>query len=195
MMKYELLFDNIKRHGVVLTDKEIELVLSKLDYRKVKKKQIISYAGDICAFYGFVLKGCLRIYSIDAYGGEHITYFAMEDWWISDIASFISQTPSQVNIETIEEVEMVYFTKKNRDAILEEVPKLEKYFRILFEKSIISNHQRVLNTLSLSASEKYQEFLKKYKKLAERLPQIQIASFLGISPEHLSKIRSELVRK
>ncbi len=194
-MNYELLFDNIKRHGVFLNNEEVELVTSKLHYRKIKRKQLICSAGEVCQFYGFVLSGCLRSYSIDEYGAEHITYFAMEDWWISDIASFISQTPSHLNIETIEETELIYFTKESREQVLEEAPKLEKYFRILFEKSLVANHQRLLTTLSLPAAEKYLEFIKKYKKLSERIPQTHIASFLGISPEHLSKIRSELVRR
>ena len=193
-MQYDLLFSNFKRHGVILNEAECEVVLSKLKYRKIKKKQLICHAGEICQFYGFVLSGSTRMYSIDEYGAEHITYFAMEDWWIADIASFISQVPSLLNIETIEETEMVYFTKESREEVLSEVPKLEKYFRILFEKSLVANHQRLLNTLSLSAAEKYVEFVKKYENLIGRIPQVQIASFLGISPEHLSKIRSELIR-
>ena len=194
-MKYELLFSNFERHGVKLNDKETGLLLPKLFYRKVKKKQLVSAAGEICNFNGFVLKGCLKAYSIDEYGAEHITYFAIEDWWISDIYSFISQTPSQLNIEALEDSELVYFTFKSREEALEEVPKLEKYFRILFEKSLVANHQRLLNTLSLSAAEKYSEFVKKHKKLSERVPQVQIASYLGITPEHLSKIRHELLKK
>lgn len=193
-MAYDLLFDNISRH-IQLNEQEKTYFLSILKHRKIRKRQYLLQAGDICRHETFILNGCLRAYYVDNNGFEHVTMFGIEDWWISDLHSLLSQSPANQNIDALEDSEVLQIQKQNLEELYHQVPKFERYFRIILQNAFIAHQQRILQNISLSGEERYRLFLEKYPQFAQRLPQKQIALYLGITPEFLSKIRKQLTRK
>jgi CRP-like cAMP-binding protein len=121
--------------------------------------------------------------------------FAIEDWWVSDMNSFLTGLPSKYNIDTLQDSEILLIEKNERETLLDACPKMERFFRLLLESNHIATQQRVIDTLSASAEERYLKFIKTYPKLVEQIPQSQIASYLGITPQSLSRIRKELTSK
>jgi CRP-like cAMP-binding protein len=134
----------------------------------------------------------MRCYSVDKKGDEHVIQFAIEDWWISDLTSYISGQPSLHNIDALEDSELLLIDTTVREKLLSEVPKLERFFRLLLERGLIAASQRLACTLEVSAEERYLQFMKAFPALVQRIPQNQIASYLGIAPESLSRIRKHL---
>lgn len=137
----------------------------------------------------------MRIYSIDNKGLEHIVQFAIKDWWVSDLNSFLSGKPAEFNIDVLQDSELLLLEKEARDELLDKCPKMERFFRILIESNHVANNQRIVDSLSTSAEERYLKFIQTYPKLFEIVPQNQIASYLGITPQSLSRIRKELSQK
>ena len=189
-MESMLLFENIARF-VELTASEKDYIASKLKIKKLRKRQYFLQQGDVCKWQAFVFNGCLRMYEIDDKGIEHVIQFSPEDWWISDIYSFFTAEPSKVNIEAMEDSELFIFDKETLEDIYKHVPKMERYFRLLMQNSLIALTRRVSQTLSKTASERYLDFIQRYPKIEQRVPNHQIASFLGIKPESLSRIRKQ----
>lgn len=184
----------VARH-IELTDAEKEHFISLLEYRKLKRRQWLLREGEVCHSSTFVLSGCLRGFTVDKNGFEHVLSFAPEGWWIADMYSFISQKPGILNIESLEETQVLLLSKGRQDVLFAEVPRFERFFRILIENSLVANQQRLLNNLSITAPERYQYFLKQYPSLINRLPQKHLAAYLGITPEFFSKMRKELLKK
>lgn len=143
----------------------------------------------------FVTKGILRSYNIDENGVEHVVSFACPGWWIADMYSFLSQRPGQLYIEVNEDAEVILLSKANRDTLFTEIPKMERFFRILIENSLVANQQRLIDNLSFTAEARYDKFTKKYKELVHCLPQKQIASYIGVTPEFFSKMKARLLKK
>ncbi|MEN9448167.1 MAG: hypothetical protein RJA25_1457 [Bacteroidota bacterium] len=193
-MNHELLLKNIARF-VILTKAEEDYLISKLKTKKLRKRQYFLQEGDVCKYQGFVIKGCLRSYEIDAKGIEHIVQFCPEDWWISDIYSFYTEEPSKNNIDALEDTELLIFDKNSLEDLYKEIPKLERYFRLLMQNSLISLSRRVLSSMSKSATERYCDFIERYPQIEQRVPNHQIASYLGIKPESLSRIRRKYIGK
>ena len=191
---YELIRSNISRF-ITLTEDEFSVFTSSLKHRKLKRKQYLLQAGDICRYESFVIKGCLRTFSVDDKGQEHVLQFAIEDWWTGDLHSFFSETASQYNIEALEETEVLQIDNGSLEKLYVAVPKFERFFRILMQKSLIAFQKRVMNTIKEKAEDRYLEFINKYPQLEQRLPQHQLASYLGITPESLSRIRKQLSTK
>ena len=187
---YELIISNVSRH-IQLTDEEKKFFLSLLKHRKLRKKQYLFQAGEICRHEYFVTKGLLRAYTVDDKGQEHIAMFAMEEWWISDLYSFLTNTPATQHIDALEDSEIFSIEKPDLEKLYQEIPKFERFFRILLQNAFIANQQRVLSSISQTAEEQYHAFIKKYPTLEQRIPQHQIASFLGITPETISRIRRQ----
>ena len=175
-----------------LTADEFDIVKNFFVTRKLKKKQFLLNEGEVCRYIGFVNSGCMREYTIDSKGNEHIIQFAIEDWWVSDLNSFLSGEPAEYNIDALQDSEILLLEKSARDKLLDECPKMERFFRILIESNHVANHRRITDSLSTSAEEKYLKFIKTYPKLFELVSQNQIASYLGITPQSLSRIRKEL---
>ena len=190
----QLFINNIQKH-IHLNEDEVQLVLSVMKPKKLKKKQYFMTEGDVCQNTAFVLSGCLRSYFTDSNGFEHNLQFAIEDWWMADMMSFTTQKPGRLNIEALEDSEMLTLSRFDQLSLFERCPKFEKYFRIITENGIISTQNRLLDNLSLPAMERYQNFSKKYPMLLQRLPQIQIAAYLGMTPEFLSKIRHQMSKQ
>lgn len=193
-MTTNILFQNISKH-IILTESEKSYFLSKLHLRKLKKKEIFIHENKVSECVAFVTSGCLRSYTIDDNGFEHVLQFAPPDWWITDMYSFITQKPGNVYIDAIEDSEVCILFRKDQLDIFEKIPAFERYFRILTENSLVSYRKRVIDGLSLSAVERYQDFCHRYPTLIECLPQKQIASYIGVTPEFLSKIRNKIKNK
>ena len=192
---FELLFTKIDEK-VKLSDEEKELSKSFFLPKKLRKKQFLLQEGDVCRYIAFVEKGMLRSYTVDEKGGEHIVQFAFEGWWIADQLSFLTGEPSPYSIDVLEECELLLLTKAAEEQMLERIPKMERYFRILLQNSLIATQRRLASSLSHSAEEKYNELIQSCPTIQQRIPQHMMASYLGISPETLSRIRKQMsIRK
>jgi CRP-like cAMP-binding protein len=190
----DLIDKNIAKH-INLTEAETERFHELLSLRKLKKKQFLLQEGQISRDTTFVVEGCFRGYTIDKNGFEHILSFAPPDWWMGDLYSFLSEKPCFLNIQAIEDTQFFVISKENQNKLYEEIPKFERYFRIIIEKSLISYQQRLLNNLSLTAEERFIAFCQKYPTLIQSLQQKYVASYLGVTPEFFSKMRSDFLRK
>ncbi|PBJ11778.1 Crp/Fnr family transcriptional regulator [Flavobacterium sp. ACN6] len=190
----ELILENIAKH-VSLTPEEQALFLSKLETNIYKPKTILLNAGEVCRHSYFVNSGILRSFNINDNIVEHVLSFACEGWWMSDMYSFFSQKPGQLFIEVLEEAEVVSLSKENQEQLYLEIPKLERFFRILIENSLVANQQRLMDNLSLPAEERFEKFTTKYGSLVHKVPQKQIASFIGVTPEFFSKMKARLLKK
>jgi CRP-like cAMP-binding protein len=180
---------------ITLSSGELEFFHSLLRVKKVKKKQFLLQEGEVCDFEGFILKGCTRMYYLDKEGVETILLFAVEGWWVSDITSFADRKPSNLFIETIEDTEMLTMDYAGKTRLFERVPAFEHLFRLLVQRSLGVLQQRFYASVSQTAEERYKAFLEKYPLVAQRVPQHQIARYIGVSPEFLSKVRSTMFKK
>lgn len=179
---------------IVLTEQEQGLFFNLLEEKQYPKKTMLLQEGEICQFEAYVEQGCVRTFYIDEKGFEVTLQFGIEDWWVSDIASFSDQKPSFLYIETLEDVKLLTLSPQNKELLLAEIPKFERVFRLLLQRNLSATQHRLVNTLAMSAQEKYLEFLRKYPTIPQRVPQHYIASYLGISAEFLSKIRTRLAK-
>lgn len=190
--KGQILIDYINRQ-VELKPEEAKLLLSYLEYRKFLKGQYFVQQGDICRYSGFVVKGCTKTFYVDKDGQEHVIMFSIEEWWTSDMSSFITQQPANFNVQFLEHTEMILFPYQNNERILQEIPIMERFFRKIVERAFVASQNRIVRNLSLTAKERYLFFRKQYPKIEQRVPQYLIASYLGITKEFLSKIKSQLI--
>lgn len=190
----ELLKYNINNH-IALSDQEMEEFCSLFQSKTIKKKQFLLQEGKVCDFEGFVTKGLFRLYHIDAKGFEQILYFAIENWWITDIDSFTNEKPSQLFIEALEDSEVLLISKNDKELAYVNLPKIEKLFRVMTQKTHVALQRRMIDNLSKTADQRYLDFIEKYPQLYQRLTNLQIAAYLGISHEFLSKIRKKIASK
>lgn len=191
---YDLLLKHVARH-ILLTKEEEEYLVSLLRHKKFRKRQYIVQAGDFSRFEMFVIKGCLRQYYVDESGQEHVVMFAIEDWWISDMYGLITGNPALTNIDALEDSEVLAIEINDFELLLQKIPKLEKMFRILLQRAFSAHQRRIIENMSLPAEQRYLRFIEQFPKMAGRFPQKQIASYLGITPESLSRIRNQLTKK
>lgn len=190
-MKEESILKNISKH-ISLDEKEKQYFISLLHYRKLKKSEILLKYGEIAKNNYFVISGCLRNYTIDEYGGEHIIAFAPADWWTSDMYSYLTETPSENIIDALLPTEVFEIRKEDMENVLVQIPKFERFFRILYQNAMINHLHRIKQIMSIPAEERYQYFIKRYPNIYNEIPLKYIASYLGISPEFLSKIRNKI---
>lgn len=187
---FDILKKNIDRY-IQLSDSEFQNFTEPFVLREFKKKDIVLREGDHCLFEGFVIDGCFKVYFLNENGSEQTLYFAIKDWWITDLDSLINDVPSTLNIEALENSKVLMISKKEKLHLYETVPAVEKLFRIMNQNSSIALQRRIFSLLSKTADKRYLEFLEKYPGLEQRLTQQQVASYLGISHEFLSKIRKK----
>jgi CRP-like cAMP-binding protein len=178
---------------ISLSDADKACLTENFKVKKLRKKQYFLQEGDIAFHTAYIAKGCLKTFTVDSEGSEHIYQIAIEGWWTSDIYSFLTGEPAIYNIEAVEDSELLITDKVGRERIFERVPKFERFMRILIEKNVVANQHRLNSMMMLSAEERYLSFIKKYPQIVQRVPQHMIASYLGIKPETLSRIRKQLI--
>ncbi len=185
---YDLILANFAMH-ISLDAVETAHVLSQLQHKMVKKNATLLSSGEICKAIYFVNKGCLRIFNIDKEGEEHIISFCPENWWAVDISSFSGQIPAFYTISALEDTEVFYLSYTALEQLYLQVPKFERFFRILTQNGFNLYQRRITSNLSKTAEERYTQFQKQYPKLEQRIAQKHIASYIGITPVFLSIIR------
>jgi len=191
---FNLLIQNLQKH-ITLTDTDVEQISAAMQVKKVRKNQLIIEPPEHCNTEHFISKGCLRLYFLDEQGIEHTLAFATEGWWITDLESFFTGDPAKYHVEALEDGEIFVLKKDKLEELFQTVPALNTYFRKLYQNSIISLNERLLNVISTTADQRYIRFVKKYPALENRLPQYLIASYLGVTPEFLSKIKARMARR
>lgn len=179
---------------IPLNKEEKELVSEVFKPRLYRKRQYVLQEGDVCSHFNFVVKGCLRMYKIDDKGNTHILQFAAENWWLMDIGSFHGKQASELNIDALEDTMVLQINYEKLIDLYTRAPKFNLIFRVLIENSFVSLQKRLLQNISSTAEERYLSFLKSYSELNNRLPQVQVAAFIGITPEFLSRLRNKMVK-
>jgi CRP/FNR family cyclic AMP-dependent transcriptional regulator len=179
----------------VVSPEEITLFNSLLEVKTVPKKTMLLQEGETCNFEAYITKGCIRTFYIDENGFEVTLQFAIEDWWVSDLASFHEQKPSSMFIETLEESELLLLSPATKEMLLSRVPKMERVFRLMVQRNLSVLQSRLFKTITTSAQEKYLDFIERYPTIPQRVAQHYIASYLGISPEFLSKVRTKIASR
>ncbi|MGB5698941.1 Crp/Fnr family transcriptional regulator [Muriicola sp.] len=177
-----------------LNEEEMSAVERVFKERSVKRRQYILQAGDISKLNTFVVEGCFKMFMIDANGKEHNLQFAIENWWIGDIGSFHSEQPSKLYIEAIENSVILQINKEDQLKLFVEHPKFNRIFRVITENALVSTQKRVLQNISSTAEERYVDFMERYPQFFNRISNVQIASYLGVTPEFLSTIRKRIVK-
>ena len=175
-----------------LSEEEITTLESLFVQRKIKRRQFILHEGDVCKLNTFVVEGCFRMYLVDKNGKEHNLQFAVENWWIGDIGSFHSGEPSRLYIEALENSIVLQIKKDDQLKLFIEHPKFNRIFRVFTENALVSYQKRILQNISSTAEERYLDFVEQYPFFFNRISNVQIASFLGVTPEFLSTIRKKL---
>lgn len=180
---------------VELTDEDKQNLIPFLHSRTYLKGQYIVQAGDVCRAHTFIQSGLVRTFYMDEGGTEHILMFGIENWWAGDLGSTITGEEADFHVHCIEDTKVVQIRVEDMERLYEEIPAMERMFRLLMQNALVSAQRRIVNTYSHSASERYQQFCKKYPEMVHRLPQYMIASYLGITKEFLSTIRRKLAQE
>jgi len=178
-----------------VSENDFDLIARLCQIKKLKKHQFLLQEGDVWKYHAFVTKGCLRTYSLDEKGREYILNFAVENWWTGDRESLTSGEPSVFNIDALENSELILISKNNFDHLCAEIPAFNDMVNAVLQKSFLAAQSRIHTFISLTAEEKYSKFLEKYPHLPMRVPQGMIASYIGITPETLSRLRRKTVKK
>ena len=193
-MSKDIFLGYIKKH-IDLNENEESIILSKIKERKYLKNQFLVQQGDVCRYICFIVSVCVRSYHIDDDGNEHTVSFSIENWWSSDMGSFITQKPADYNVECIEPTSLIQFDSVLMEELYKTIPKLERVFRIITQNALVSAQRRVVNTFSKTARERFEIFRENYPELEQRIPQYMIASYLGVTKEFFSKIKGQIARE
>lgn len=188
-------FINYLKNKITLSENEIELIKTVLILKKLRKNQYLLQEGDVWKFNAFVESGLVKTFSIDAKGQEHIMNFSPENYWTGDRESLTNETPSEFNIIALENSEIVLIAKEEFKMICRKIPQLNDLVNEILHKSFLVSQKRIHASISFSAEEKYQDFIRKNPTIIHRIPQHMIASYLGVSPETLSRIRAQAAKK
>ena len=191
---YEVFFQTL-RSKAPFSDEELAIIKTYLTTKRLRKKQYLLQEGDVCKFIAFVEKGALRSYSIDEKGVERIIQFALEGWTISDLYSFLTAEAATYNIDALENTELMLISKSAHEELLKTFPKYETWIRIQITDSYIAMQRRLSSIISLSLEERYAYFTSLYPDIIQRVPQHMIASYMGLTPETLSRVRKKMTSK
>jgi CRP-like cAMP-binding protein len=187
---HDRLFAHIRKY-VALQPGDEAWLRENLEYLDVKSKTFLLQAGQVCTANYFVAEGCVRMYLHTQQGAEQIIQFGIDNWWITDQVSFTSQQPSRHYLQTVEHASLLVLKHNLQEAAFEKIPQLERYFRIIYERAYAASLTRIHYILNLSGEERYAQFSRSFPDFVQRVPQYMLASFLGFTPEFLSKIRSK----
>lgn len=190
----EILFKHIEEK-VSLTATDKEMISPFFIRKRLRKKQYLLQEGDVCKYLSFVAKGLVRTYNVDEKGDEHMSVFGWEGWWISDFNSFLSVVPAMFYIDAIEDSEVLMISRSDYDTLTLQVPIMDRYFRILYQNSLVTKERRLMSSITHSAEQKYIQLLNSNPEIINKIPQNMVASYLGIAPETLSRIKRNLTYK
>ncbi|QED39087.1 Crp/Fnr family transcriptional regulator [Antarcticibacterium arcticum] len=188
---FEFLEKKLKEN-IHISREEFEFAKTMFIPKKLRKKRFLLQDGDPCIYTTFVEKGLLRSFRVDDKGNEHILQFGMQGWWVADLYSFLTGEPSEYNIEALEDSELLLITKSSWDQLLNEVPAFERYFRVLIQNNLIATQRRLMGTMTTTAEERYNSLIRDFPDITQRVPQHMIASYIGVTRETLSRLRSQL---
>jgi CRP-like cAMP-binding protein len=191
---YELFFEDFSKKAG-LTQAEQQQVMTYLSPKKLRRRQYLLQEGDVCKSVAFIEKGALREYSLDESGAEHIVQFGLEGWYIADMYSFLTGEPATYNIDAIEDCELVIITREAYDEMLKTIPRFETLMRINITGAYLALQRRLTATVQDNLETRYQAFIKAYPNIVQRVPQHMIASYLGATPETLSRVRKRMANK
>jgi len=192
------MFENFAQYlkkNASLTDNEIEQFRAKTITKKLRKRQYLLQEGDICHYNSFVAKGCMRLYRVGDNGAEHILRFAVENWWIADYESYNSGEPAKNNVDALEDSELILIRKSDLDDFVKTIPNFQRFKERLDARSYDASQNRILSNISDTAEKRYENFIKKYPDFFNRVPLHMIASYLGLTRETLSRIRSNYAKQ
>ncbi|WP_020402324.1 Crp/Fnr family transcriptional regulator [Gracilimonas tropica] len=194
MDSHQLLIDHISEI-VSLDDSIKSLIRERFIPRHLKKKEMLLYKGDVSHHMRFIAEGCLRNYNIDENAQEHILQFAVKGWWINDLYSYLTETPATFFIQALEDSVVLQISKNELTKLFDEAPALERFYRIKFENAYVALQNRTIHGMSKPIEERYSDFRNTYPEIEQRVPQFMIASYLGITPESLSRVRKRMSSK
>lgn len=188
---YELFFKSLSAK-IHLTENEKELIKGYLAPKKLRKRQYLLQEGDVCKHAAFVEKGALRAFTIDDKGAEHIVQFAVEGWTIADLYSFITGEPATYNIEALEDAELLLISTTAQEELIKQIPQYEHYLRLQMQGAYIALQRRITAMITMTTEERYTALINTYPNIVQRVPQHMIASYLGLTPETLSRTRRQM---
>jgi len=191
---YEIFFRKFKEKVSLALEEEV-MIKTYLKPKKLRKKQYLLQEGDVCKYIAFISKGVLKAYSVDDNGNEHIIQFGLEGWIISDLYSFLTGEPATYNIDAIEDAELVLISKPAHEELLQKLPKYETFTRLNITGAYLAMQKRLTSIISSSLEERYANFTSLYPNIIQRVPQHMIASYMGLTPETLSRVRRRISSK
>ena len=190
MSTFEAFFDYIQEiSGIPLSEVEKRLLTTHFKPKKLRKRQYFLQEGDVCKYIGFIVKGSARTFTVDAKGHEHILKLSLENWWLADFESFYHLTPSRFNIEALEDLEVLQSTHSQIEDFLKKIPAFSAMANLISQNYTIANQKRMQAAMSYTAEERYEDLISNYPQFVQRFTQNMIASYLGLSPETLSRLR------
>jgi CRP-like cAMP-binding protein len=193
---YQTLLQYIIDYSLMeVSDQEFEMIQVAFKPKKLRKRQYLLQKGDVCKYLSFVCKGAMRQYSVDDKGVEHIVRFGIERWWMADYESFTTNTPCNYDIDTIEDTELLQISSEHLDELKSKVPAVDAMISKMNQRSYVSHQKRIHSSISQTAEERFTDLMNTYPEFLQRFPQNMIASYLGISPETLSRIRKQMTLK
>ena len=190
-MVYQSITKHINTH-INPTENDMRIFNAVLNEVTVSKGQFLLKPGTKVKNEYFVIKGCLKAYYIDEKGSRHIMQFAVENWWIGDFEAFYNQAPAKLYIEAIEDAQLLSINYDSLENLYKDAPIFERYFRILITKAFISQSKRILSSQEKNTQQRYLEFCSSYPLIEDRVPNYDIANYLGVSPENLSRVRQQI---
>ena len=188
---FEVLYSHIEEKVKLSAQEKLDIA-TFFTFKKIRKKQYLLHEGDVCMNLTFISKGLLKSYRVDDKGNEHIVVFGCEGWWLSDFNSFVNQQPATLFIDAIEDSEILLISRDEYERLTLEVPSMDRYFRILYQNSLVTKEERLIRSNSHTAEEKFQHLMDYNPQIIQRVPQHLVASYLGLAPETVSRIRKKL---
>jgi len=190
MSNFNVFFDYIEEiSGKVLSDDDKLLLTEHFKPKKLRKRQYFLQEGDVCKYIGFIVKGSARTFTVDEKGHENVLKLAVEKWWLADFESFYLLTPSRFNIEALEDMEVLQSTNAQIEQYLKHIPAFSAMANVINQNYTIANQKRMQTAITYTAEERYEDLVNNYPHFLQRFPQNMIASYLGLSPETLSRLR------
>jgi CRP-like cAMP-binding protein len=195
MSNFEALFDYIQTlSGQTLSADDQQIITTHFKPKKIRKRQYFLQEGDVCKYAGFILKGAAKTYTVDEKGHEHILRLSVEDWWLADFESYYHLKPSRFNIEALEDMEILQISNAVVEEFIKPIPAFSAMQNVLSQNNTIATQKRMQSSISQTGEERFQQLVNEYPHFIKRFSQNHIASYLGLTPESLSRIRKNLLK-